>query len=142
MCLWAGPGARDAVQLLLCARGLPTADDAVVAAVPRSEGVFRAVVLLVAALRNGPTPKRLGRLCETFAVSVRAVRRWCRFWRETLVASRVWQAARGHFATPMSADAMPSALLEVFSGAGNTSDRLVAVLRLVSPLGVSSGRAF
>jgi hypothetical protein len=41
---------------------------------------FGAVVLLVAALRHGPTPKRLGRLCETFAVSVRTVRRWCRFW--------------------------------------------------------------
>jgi hypothetical protein len=64
---------------------------------------FGAVVLLVAALRDGPTPKRLGRLCETFAVSVRTVRRWCRFWRETFVASRVWQAARGRFATPISA---------------------------------------
>jgi hypothetical protein len=58
------------------------------------------------------------------------------------VASRVWQAARGRFATPISADAMPSALLEAFSGAGDTTDRLVAVLRLVPPLGVSSGRAF
>ena len=103
---------------------------------------FGVVVLLVAALRDGPTPKRLGRLRETFGVSVRTVRRWCRFWRETFVASRVWRSVRGRFATPIRVDAMPSALFDAFSVVGDTADRLVAVLRLVSPTGPGSGPAF
>ena len=93
---------------------------------------FGALVLLIPVLRDGPTAERLSRLCTTFAVSVRTVRRWCRYWRETFVASRQWEAMRGLFAAPLSADDMPRSLLEAFSKISDTRDRLVAVLRLVS----------
>ncbi len=71
------------------------------------------VLLLLPVLRDGPTPERLNRLCETFAVSVRTVRRWCRFWRETFVTSRVWQAVRGRFDVRAS---RPSEVQETVSG--------------------------
>jgi len=93
---------------------------------------FGVLVLLLPVLRDGPTPERLGRLCTAFAVSVRTVRRWCRFWRETFVTSRVWQAARGHFAVVVRAEAMPGSLLGAFSEIGDPESRVVAVLRLVS----------
>ena len=103
---------------------------------------FGALVLLLPVLRDGPTPERLNRLCETFAVSVRTVRRWCRFWRETFVTSRVWQAARGRFAAPVPAKSMPRALLGAFSEISDPESRVVAVLRLVSPIGAGAARAF
>jgi predicted DNA-binding transcriptional regulator YafY len=103
---------------------------------------FGVLVLLVPALRDGPTRRRLGRLCASFAVSVRTVRRWCRFWRETFVASRVWQAVQGRFATPIRGEAMPSSLLDALVGAGDTGERVVSVLRLVAPIGGVSARAF
>ena len=59
---------------------------------------FGVLVLLVPVLRDGGKPERLKRLRERFAVSARTLRRWIRFWRETFVTSRVWQAARGRFA--------------------------------------------
>jgi predicted DNA-binding transcriptional regulator YafY len=96
---------------------------------------FGVLVLLVPVLRDGATPERLGRLCERFTVSARTVRRWMRFWRETFVTSRVWQSWKGHFALPVRADAMPMSLLEAFSGITDTASRLVAVLRLVAPVG-------
>ena len=102
---------------------------------------FGVLVLLVPVLRDGPTPERLARLCERFTVSARTVRRWVRFWHETFVASRVWQAARGRFASPVRAEAMPGALVDAFSEIG-PQDRIVAVLRLVSPIGGGSVRAF
>lgn len=102
---------------------------------------FGVVVVLVPALRDGPTPTRLKRLCEAFAVSVRTVRRWCHFWRDTFVASRAWRSVQGHFATPIHGGRMPSALLEAFSGIGDTAQRLVAALRLVAPIGTESVRA-
>ena len=103
---------------------------------------FGMLVLLLPVLRDGPTPERLNRLCETFAVSVRTVRRWCRFWRETFVTSRVWQAVRGRFAAPVRAEAMPGSLLGAFSEIGDPESRVVAVLRLVSPIGAGAARAF
>ena len=103
---------------------------------------FGVLVLLLPVLRDGPTPERLGRLCARFAVSVRTVRRWVRFWRETFVTSRVWQAARGRFATPVREGAMPGSLLSAFSEISDTESRVVAVLRLVSPIGAGVARAF
>ena len=103
---------------------------------------FGMLVLLLPVLRDGPTPERLKRLCETFAVSVRTVRRWCRFWRETFVTSRVWQAARGRFAAPVREGALPGSLLGAFSVISDAESRVVAVLRLVSPIGAGAARAF
>ena len=103
---------------------------------------FGVLVLLVPVLRDGPTPERLNRLCERFAVSVRTLRRWIRFWRETFVTSRVWQAARGRFARPVREEAMPGSLLGAFSEISETEDRVVAVLRLVSPIGTGRVKAF
>ena len=51
---------------------------------------FGAVVLLVPILMQGPTRMRLQGLREMFAVSVRTLRRWRRWWRETFPASRFW----------------------------------------------------
>ena len=96
---------------------------------------FGALVLLLPVLRGGPTPERLARLCGTFAVSARTVRRWCRFWKESFVMSRAWQAVRGLFATPVAAEQMPRALLEAFAAAGDVEGRVVAALRLVSSSG-------
>jgi hypothetical protein len=101
---------------------------------------FGVLVLLLPVLRDGPTPERLGRLCERFSVSVRTVRRWCRFWQETFVTSREWRAARGLFATSVQAEALPGSLLGAFSGISDIGSRVVAVLRLVS-LGTQSVRA-
>ena len=102
---------------------------------------FGVVVLLVPILRDGPTPERLARLRERFAVSVRTVRRWIRFWREAFTTTRVWQAARGRFAMPVREGAMPASLLEAFSGISDGRTRVTAVLRLVSPMSSGTDRA-
>jgi hypothetical protein len=104
---------------------------------------FGVVVLLLPVLREGPTPERLARLGKAFAVSARTLRRWCRFWKETFVASRVWQAVRGRFATPVRTEEMPRSLLNAFAEASEgEEERVVAVLRLVSPVGSSLVQAF
>lgn len=103
---------------------------------------FGVVVLLVPVLRDGPTPERLARLCERLLVSARTVRRWIRFWREAFPPAHVWQAARGRFAMPVREDAMPTSLLEAFSGISDARSRVAAVLRLVSPISTGTVRAF
>ena len=92
------------------------------------------VVLLVPVLRQGPTPKRVKRLCARFAVSVRTLRRWMRWWREAFAASRFFLAARGRFARPVAIAALPSALLEVFSKPGGPKERILVVLSFLAPI--------
>ena len=103
---------------------------------------FGVLVLLLPVMRDGPTPERLDRLCERFSVSVRTVRRWCRFWRETFVTSRVWQAARGRFAAPVREGALPGSLLGALSEISDPESRVAAALRLVSPIGTGWDQAF
>jgi hypothetical protein len=102
---------------------------------------FGVVVLLVPILRQGPTPKRCRQLCATFAVSVRTLRRWMRWWREAFPASRFWLAARGRFARPVASDALPSTLLEVFSDPGGPTEQILVVLRFLAPITTGADRA-
>ena len=100
---------------------------------------FGAVVLLVPVLRQGPTPQRLRRLCATFAVSVRTLRRWMRWWRETFPVSRFWLAASGHLARPLAREDLPGALLELFSG--EPRERIVTALSFLAPITTSADHA-
>jgi hypothetical protein len=52
------------------------------------------------------------------------------------VESRFWQAARGQFQTPISAADLPRDLLDCFPG--NAHDRVIALLRFLSPLTIGS----
>lgn len=100
---------------------------------------FGVLVLLLPVLREGPTPERLRRLTEVFAVSPRTLLRWRRWWREVVVESRFWRAMQGRWATPVASEALPGSLLAAFSGIAEPSRRVLAVLRWLSPLTSGSG---
>jgi hypothetical protein len=91
-----------------------------------------AVVVLMTALRHGPTPMRLARLQEICGASARTLARWRRWWTDTFAQSRFWKAAQGLLATPVSEDQLPLSLLARF--AGDDRDRLLATLRFLSPI--------
>jgi len=94
-----------------------------------------AVIVLVSALQNGPTPKRLARLRELLGVSRWTVARWRRWWLEDFVATVVWRAQRGRLMPPVNEAGLPGTLLERF--VGEQLDRLVAMLRFVKGVTVS-----
>jgi hypothetical protein len=91
-----------------------------------------AVVVLVAAMREGPTPTRLERLRELVGVCPRTVRRWRRWWQSTFPRTAVWTATRGLLGRPVEEERLPRSLLDRLLG--TVRDRVVAFLRLVSPL--------
>jgi len=100
---------------------------------------FGAVVLLVPILMQGPTRMRLRQLRTTFAVSVRTLQRWRRWWRETFPTSRFWGEARGRLARPVSSEALPGALLGLF-WAETPDQRVLAALRFLAPITTGTGR--
>ena len=96
-------------------------------------------VLLLPVLREGPTPQRLSRLEEVFAVSRRTLLRWRRWWREVVPRSRFWQERRGDWALPIPLAALPGSLLARFSDLAAASERVLAALRWLAPLSAGAG---
>lgn len=91
-----------------------------------------AIVVLVSALREGPTPVRLARLEELVGVCARTVRRWQGWWKERFPQTDVWRRIRGLLAEGAAEDELPRSLLERISG--SATERVRRLLRLLGPL--------
>lgn len=91
-----------------------------------------AVVVLVSAMLNGPTPRRVATLGAILGASRRTLERWRRWWRTTFAESAFWKAAAGRFARPPENERLPSSLLDCFRG--DERERLIATLRFVAPI--------
>jgi hypothetical protein len=95
-----------------------------------------AIVVLISAMRCGPTPARMRRLHELVGVSRHSVARWRRWWSEELPATRVWTGLAGTLMPPVGVADLPASLLERF--AGPPDERLLALLRWLLPLSIGS----
>ena len=98
-----------------------------------------AVVVLMAALRCGPSPARCRVLEELVGVSRRTIARWRRWWTEKLIDTPFWRAAAGTLMPPVASSQLPAALLERFGA--HPRDRLLAALRWLSPITTRSAAA-
>ena len=92
-----------------------------------------AVVLLVSAMKEGLTDKRVVRLRELFGVSRRTLRRWRRWWLQEFPASRLWARKRGDFMPPVDKQDLPASFLERFLG-DEARSRVIQALRFLAPL--------
>ncbi|MFQ5381529.1 MAG: hypothetical protein ACE5EF_07900 [Dehalococcoidia bacterium] len=93
------------------------------------------VVVLVGALRQGPTPTRVRTLREHFGVSRRTIERWHAWWRERFPATRCWREIRGR--VPRTWDGAPPRSLLDGLDAWEALDQQSLLMRLVSPLAAS-----
>jgi hypothetical protein len=100
------------------------------------------IVVLASVLAHGLTHARLIRLRDALggSLSVRTLRRWRAWWRDSFPQTAFWTTARGHFATPVDLGRLPAALLERFTGA-TEEDRVWQLLRFLAPLTVPGARS-
>lgn len=89
------------------------------------------VVVLVAAMCQGPSPSRLSAIERTLGVSRRTVRRWLAWWRAVFPASDVWRVRRAWLAPPMADAELPRALL-LRLGDGDATAFLTVLRQVVS----------
>ena len=96
-----------------------------------------AVVVLVAAMRHGPSPRRVGELARLFGIDRRTISRWQVFWCEHVPQTPFWKVARGRFMPAVDVATLPWSLLEAFR-----SDDLCQcvgnLLRFLSPITIVS----
>ena len=103
-----------------------------------------AVILIISALRQGPSPRRVRELSARFGADRRTIARWQVFWRELVPQTPFWKTARARLTPVFNIVTLPSALLDAFLrprapctgpslGEGNDGTTADATLRRRTP---------
>ena len=98
-----------------------------------------AVVILVAAMRQGPSPRRVRELSRLFGVDRRTIARWQVFWREHFPQTRFWKVARGRLVPAVEMVTLPLSLLEAFLRGDDAYKAWERLLRFLSPITIAGG---
>ena len=99
-----------------------------------------AVVVLVAAMRQGPSPRRVRELTDLFGADRRTIVRWRVFWQEHFPQTPFWKLARGRFAR-LALVELPRALLEAFVQRKDSREDWQRLLEFLSPITITGGLA-
>ena len=97
------------------------------------------VVILVAAMRHGPTPHRVRELAARFGADRRTIARWQAFWRELFPDTPFWKAARARLAPDLDTAQLPRALLDAFLRDDADCDGWTRLLRFLAPITIPGG---
>ena len=98
-----------------------------------------AVVVLVSAMRQGPTPRRVRELTELFDVDRRTIYRWRDFWNELFPRTTFWKVARARLVPVCQIVHFPRSLLEAYVRTGDDRNGWENLLRFLSPISTTKG---
>jgi hypothetical protein len=98
-----------------------------------------AVVVLVSAMRHGPSPRRVRELSEHFGADRRTIERWQVYWREHFPQTPFWKVAHGLLPLTGAVGPLPGVLLDVFLRGDDLSRQWGLLLRFLSPI-TTTGR--
>ncbi len=98
-----------------------------------------AVVILVSAMRQGPTPRRARELSRLFGVDKATIARWQSFWRDHVPRTPFWKIARGRLVPVVEIVKLPLSILEAFIRYGGEHEGWANLLRFLSPITVRGG---
>jgi hypothetical protein len=73
-----------------------------------------AVILVISAMRQGPTPRRLRELSARFGADERTIARWQVFWRELFPQTHFWKVARARLEPVVTILTLPYSLVDAF----------------------------
>jgi hypothetical protein len=95
-----------------------------------------AVVILVSALRQGPTPRQVQELSRLFGVDKTTIARWQSFWRDQFPQTPFWKIARAGLVPVFEIISLPLSILEAFLRGGDRCENWANLLRFLSPITV------
>ena len=98
-----------------------------------------AVVLLVAAVRQGPSPRRVRDLSQLFGADRRTIARWRVFWREHFPQTPFWKANRSRLVPKVDITNLPRALFEAFIYRDDSREDWKRLLEFLSPITITGG---
>jgi hypothetical protein len=97
------------------------------------------MVVLVAAMRQGPSPRRVRQLSESLGADERTIVRWRVFWRQHFPQTAFWKANRGRLGPKVDITHLPRALLEAFIHRDDSHKDWACLLKFLSPITITGG---
>jgi hypothetical protein len=98
-----------------------------------------AIVVLISAMRQGPSPRRVSELCKRFGADESTIARWQTFWREHFPQTSFWKVARASFATLDDIAGLVYSLVDAFLRRHPPCKGWMLLLRFLSPITVPGG---
>jgi hypothetical protein len=98
-----------------------------------------AIVILISAMRQGPTPRRVRELSQRFGADESTIARWQVFWREHVPQTPFWKLARAGFVTLGQITSLPYSLVDAFLRRHPPSEGWTLLLRFLAPITVPGG---
>ena len=96
------------------------------------------IVILISAMQQGPTPRRVRELSRLFGVDGTTIARWQAFWRDHVPHTPFWKLARARLVPVVETVVLPLSLLEAFHRTKDPWQDWGHLLRFLSPLTVPS----
>jgi hypothetical protein len=98
-----------------------------------------AIIVLISAMRQGPSPRRVRELSARFGADESTITRWQTFWREHFPQTPFWKVARAGLITLGEIVSLPYSLVESFLRRHPPCDGWTHLLRFLSPITVPGG---
>jgi hypothetical protein len=98
-----------------------------------------AIVILISAMRQGPTPRRVRELSDRFGADASTIARWQTFWREHFPQTPFWKVARARFTTLGKIISLPYSLVDAFLHRHPPCEGWILLLQFLSPIAVPGG---
>src|SRR5271166_6164647 len=98
-----------------------------------------AIVILVSAMRQGPSPRRVRELSKRFDADESTIARWQTFWREHFPQTPFWKVARAGFITLGEIVDLPYSLVDAFLRHHPPWQGWTLLLQFLSPITVPGG---
>ena len=98
-----------------------------------------AMVILISAMRQGPTPRRVRELSTLFGSDAATIARWQAFWRDHIPQTPFWKVARARLIPVVDVFALPLSLLDAFLRTKDPYQDWGHLLRFLSPLTIPGG---
>jgi hypothetical protein len=98
-----------------------------------------AIVVLISAMRQGPSPRRVRELVQLFGADRRTIARWLVFWRDHFPQTPFWKRARALLAPLVDVATLPLALLTAFLTPRADDEDWARLLRFLAPITIAGG---
>jgi hypothetical protein len=93
-----------------------------------------AIVILISAIRQGPSPRRARKLSAHFGADRRTIARWQVFWRKRFPQTPFWKSERARLVPVVKIVSLPCSLADAFLGRHPTCRGWMLLLRFLSPI--------
>lgn len=93
-----------------------------------------AIVILISAMRQGPSPRRVRELSDRFGVDQRTITRWQAFWQEQFPQTHFWKVEGARFRATVAIISLPYSLVEAFLSRHRRCKGWTLLLRFLAPI--------